>query len=392
MITLQKSTFLHSVDTKKALASFILASERLSMGPECARFESTFAQKQGRQFAVLVNSGSSANLILFQALRNLGRLAVGDAVGVSALTWATNIMPLLECGLRPVAVDCELDTLNVSPGTLKRAIEQTTLKALFLTNVLGFCDELEEIIQWCHERGILLLEDNCESLGSRMGNRLLGNAGVASTFSFFVGHHLSTIEGGMVCTDDEVLRDMLVMVRAHGWDRELSSDRQQELRVSHGIDDFFAKYTFYDLAYNVRPTEITGFLGNIQVQYWDELVTKRAQNFERFNASIQANNDCIPLRIEHMSLVSNFAMPVIGKTQELFVKYRDQFVSNQIEIRPIIAGDITRQPFYKKYVTPGRVCPNAGFLHQNGFYFANNPELTDEEVTFLCGQFFAQDI
>ena len=160
-------------------------------------------------------------------------------------------MPIIQLGLVPVAVDCELETLNVSPRTLA----PVDIKCLFLTNVLGFCDDLPGIADLCRLRGILLLEDNCESLGSRISGRLLGNYGLASTFSFFVGHHLSTIEGGMVCTDDDELGDGLIVTRAHGWDRDLPSHRRACLRQSHHVDDFFAEYTFHDLAYNARPTE-----------------------------------------------------------------------------------------------------------------------------------------
>lgn len=386
MIKLQKSAFYREAATRQALASFILSAQKFSMGEECEKFERTFAQKQGRKFAVLVNSGSSANSVLLQALVNLGRLKVQDAIGFSALTWATNIMPILQMGMRPIPVDCELTTLNVSPMTLGHALDATRLNALFLTHVLGFCDDIEKIMLMCRERGIILLEDTCESLGSRAYGRNLGAVGLASTFSFFVGHHLSTIEGGMICTDDEELRDMLVMVRAHGWDRQLPPARQRALRSAHGVDDFFALYTFYDVAYNMRPTEITGFLGNEQLAYLDEMTAKRAEHFRVFQSAVESNPDFIPLRVGHMETISNFAMPIVAKNEELTMKYRNRFLANGFEIRPIIAGDMTEQPFYKKYVHTTTRCPNAQIVHKNGFYFANNPELTADEVAFAAVQ------
>ena len=220
-------------------------------------------------------------------------------------------------------------------------------------------------------------------MGSRVNTKLLGNFGIASTFSFFVGHHLSTIEGGMVCTDDEELKDMLLMVRAHGWDRNLSAKKQMELRNKSDIDDFFAKYTFYNLAYNVRPTEINGFLGNEQIQYWDKIVSRRFYNFNKFQKEIEKNDDFLALDVNHMSIVSDFAMPVVCKSKKIFNKYKKRFEKDNVEIRPIIAGDMTQQPFFKKYISKEKKCENSYYIHQNGFYFPNNPELTKKEIELL---------
>jgi len=218
MIKLMKSSFFKEDDTKELLIEFIKKAETFSMGDQCRLFEEKFAEKQGRKHALFVSSGSMANLVLIQALLNLGHLKKGDRVGVSALTWATNIMPIIQLGLEPVILDCEIKTLNVSISILEKA---ENLRAVFLTNVLGFCDDITKITDYCSENNILLLEDNCESLGSRFAGKMLGNFGFASTFSSFVGHHFSTIEGGVVATDDTELHKMLMMVRAHGWDRNL---------------------------------------------------------------------------------------------------------------------------------------------------------------------------
>src|SRR3970282_1495633 len=172
---------------------------------------------------------------------------------------------------------------------------QPNMKAFFLTNTLGLSDDIGGIAKHCADNGIVFFEDNCEALGSVVGGRLLGNYGLASTFSFFVGHHLSAIEGGMVCVDDDDLCNHLTMARSHGWDRNLNSDSRNEIRKRFGINEFFAKYTFYDLGYNLRPTEINGFLGNNQIKYWDEIVNKRRQNFSRLHQAIEKNNELIPL-------------------------------------------------------------------------------------------------
>ncbi len=332
----------------------------------------------------MFNSGSSANLALIQSLMNLGRLKKGDTVGFSALTWPTNVMPLIQLGLKPVPIDVEINTLNISSHTVEPALtDNPGLKVLFVTNVLGLCGDLDRIAEQCAERGIILLEDNCESLGTVYQGKKLGNWSLASTFSFFVGHHMSTIEGGAVCTDDPALDRMLRLVRAHGWDRNLSDEAKSRIRQEHNIENsFFANFTFYTLGYNLRPTEITGFLGNQQLQYLDTIVNQRHQNFSQFQAATQDNPDLIPLHTEHIDLVSNFAMPVIGRSPQITQHYIETFRANNVEIRPIVGGSIPEQPFYKKLVGPALV-KNAQFINRHGFYFGNNPELTPAELTLL---------
>lgn len=377
-IGLVKSTFYKEPETKQALVEYIAGAKTLSMGEQVFRFEEAFARKQGRKFAVMVNSGSSANLVLLQALLNLGRLTKGDSVGFSALTWATNVMPIIQLGLTPVGIGCERDTLNISPRKLEPYISQ--IKCLFLTNVLGFSDDISTVREMCQKQGVLLLEDNCESLGSSVAGTLLGNFSLASTFSFFVGHHMSTIEGGMICTDDEELAHMLIMVRAHGWGRSLPEARRRELQSAFKTDDFYALYTFYDLAYNVRPTDIQGFLGLTQLPYWDEMVRIRESNFMAIKSAMDGNSDFLPLRTEHMDIISNFAVPVIARDTETFGRYKERFKEAGVEVRPVIAGNIVVQPFYKKYISECEECLTTSFVHKNGFYFGNNPELTPEEL------------
>jgi CDP-6-deoxy-D-xylo-4-hexulose-3-dehydrase len=382
MITLAKSSFYSEDATKRKLARFIMSAKKLSMGSETSRFERYFAEAQGCRHAVFVNSGSSANLALLQALLNIGRLRSGSRIGVSAVTWATNVMPIIELGMTPVVIDCALDTLNVSPETLTPLLKD--IDCLFLTNALGFADDLPRIVSLCKRAGVLLLEDNCESIGSRISETLLGNFGLASTFSFFVGHHLSTIEGGVIATDDGELYRALVMVRAHGWDRELPKREQRRLRNMFGVDDFFSRFTFYDLAYNIRPTDVQGFLGAEQLRYLPIIIEKRERNFLKLFPLINAHPDLMPLRVGHMQTVSNFAIPVVAKRKKEYEQLKKRFMKSRVEIRPIIAGNISKQPFFKKYVHGRKEYPNAEHIHKNGFYFPNNAELTDAELGTLA--------
>lgn len=384
MIKLVKSTFYQEAKTKAALIKFIKGARYLSFGEECKRFEANFSRYQERKYSVFFNSGSSANLAVIQALLNLGRIKKGDMVGFSALTWSTNVMPLMELGLKVLPIDVELGTLNVSSKKLADCLKKQPIKMLFLTNLLGFCDDIDEIAKICKQSKIILIEDNCESLGTVYRGKKLGNFGQASTFSFFVGHHLSTIEGGMICTDDEALANMLKIVRAHGWDRHLDKEEQANLKNRFKIESsFYDRYTFYDLGFNLRPTEIQGFLGNRQLYYAEEIIQKRNRNFLKIAAAIYQKSDkYYPVCFNHIDFISNFAVPVVCKSKNI----RDALIEKcegRVEIRPIVGGDMTQQPFFRKYAgelaTPSKN-PNADIIHQQGLYFGNNPELTTAEI------------
>lgn len=391
MIPLIKSTFHNEEKTKKELTKFILNARILSFASECKLFEENFSNWQNRKETVFVNSGSSANLAIIQSLLNLGRLQKGDEVGFSALTWSTNAMPLIQLGLKAVPIDVSLSTLNVTSKSLEEVIHKNKLKALFITNLLGFCDDIDKIQRVCKKNKIILIEDNCESLGTVYKGKKLGNYSLASTFSFYVGHHMSTIEGGAVCTDDTELATMLRLVRAHGWDRNLTELGQKEIRTKFKINsEFYSRYTFYDLGYNLRPTEINGFIGNRQLKYIDKVIVARESNFKAFSRIYENEERYYPIDTSHIELVSNFAVPIVCKSREI----RDELVkkcANKVEIRPIVAGDITRQPFYSKYMPKKYVndlkVSNAEIAHNQGLYFANNPELTKKEIALIISIF-----
>lgn len=384
MIKLIKSTFYKEKFTKERLSKFILSSDKLSIGDECGKFEKNFATYQDRKFCILVNSGSSANLALIQALLNLGKIKKGDSVGFSSLTWSTNVMPIIQLGLKAIPIDIELDTLNVSSKTLLNVIEKYPLKILFLTNLLGFCDDIDVITKVCSEKKIILIEDNCESLGTVYKGKKLGNFGFASTFSFYVGHHMSTIEGGAICTNNERLATMLQMVRAHGWDRNLTENRQIKIRTKFNVNStFYSRYTFYDLGFNLRTTEINGFIGNIQLKYIDEITKKRRDNFLKMAIPIYEQKDkYYPIRYDHIDFLSNFAVPVVCRSQ----KIRDTLVEkckDKVEIRPIVGGDMVMQPFFHKYMSKfANIFDNSNskLAHRNGLYFGNNPDLAEQEM------------
>ena len=354
------------------------------MGEQCFCFEAEFAKWQGRDKALFFNSGGSANLALIQALLNMGMLNRGDMVGFSAVTWSTNIMPLVQLGLHPIPVDCSISSLNISPNTLTDTLKDYPIKVLFLTNTLGFSDNIEEIASICKRKNILLLEDNCESLGSEFNGKKLGNFGLASTFSFFVSHHMPTIEGGMICTDNAELCAMLKMVRANGWNRNLDSNEQSLLPTTNSaIDEFDSKYTFYDLGFNLRPTELAAVIGRTQIKLLDASIEKRAKTYEIINKVMANNSELMTLKTYNLNKISNFAIPIVAKNNQLRRKYIEKLTKMEVEIRPLIAGNIQTQPFYTKYQLTKRVLPEADFIHGAGLYCGNHPDYSDSDIEYL---------
>jgi len=385
MIPLMKNAFINELQTRTALVEFVQKADKFSMGQQCAQFENEFARFQGAGEAVLFNSGGSANLAIFQSLKNIGLLQNGDKVGFSALTWSTNLMPIIQMGFEPVPVDCNPRTLNIMSCNLEKTLGETELKALFITNALGFAGDLHEIKRICDARGILLIEDNCEALGTELHGTKTGSFGFASSFSFFVAHHMSTIEGGMVCTDNEEFAEMLRIVRANGWDRNLTAVQQHKWRRKfHITSEFQAKYTFYDLGFNLRPTEITGFLGCYQLQFLEENIKKRQSTYMTLESVTKNNPDLITLDRSHLFMLSSFAFPVLCQTNQLRDTYAAQFSGAGVEIRPMIAGNIQKQPFYRKYVTKQHDLAGADMIHSCGFYCGDYPELTPAEIEILC--------
>lgn len=384
MIPLMKNAFLHENEARKALSEFVLNAPRLSMDVKCFEFEKEFSKYQECRHSILFNSGGSANLAMLQALKNLGKLRTGDKIGFSALTWSTNVMPIIQMGMVPVPVDVEPRTLNAMSYNLQECIQKEKIKGFFITNALGFSGDLALIKKMCIDNDIVFIEDNCESLGSELPTGKTGNFGMGSSFSFYVAHHISTIEGGMVCTNNDDFAEMLRIVRANGWDRNLNPEQQTSLRHKFHINsEFAAKYTFYDLGFNFRPTEITGFLGLFQLQFLKESIIKREKNYKLLEIKSKSNPDFIHLDYSHMSRLSNFGYPVVCKTHELREKYIHRFSEAGIETRPMIAGNIQEQPFYGKYVQPHLSLPGTEFIHNCGFYCGNYPELTSNDLQVI---------
>ena len=377
-ITLVKDTI--DKDDIDNLIEWLKTYPRLTKGDETVKFEEMWSKWIGCKYSVFVNSGSSANLIMLAALIELYNLR-NKYVVVPSLGWATDLAPVMQLGFKPVLVDIDPTNLAVDVKHLEYIFEIYKPSAMLLVSVLGLSPKMDEIVELCKKYGVMLLEDNCESQGTKYKDVKLGNFGLMSSFSTYFGHTMSTIEGGMVCTNDKAVYDMLKQLRSHGWDRDLDTERQQELRKEWGVDDFSALYTFYVPGFNVRSTDLQAVIGMGQLQKVDEMIAQRNKNFQLFKEKLSPYV-WFP-KEEEGSFTASFCIPVIAKSADMKNDIVKKLLENNVECRPLICGSMGTQPFYiKKY---GRVdLPNVKKIDECGLYIPNHPKLTEEEIGRMC--------
>lgn len=377
-ITLVKDTI--DKDDIDNLIEWLKTYPRLTQGPNVLKFEEMWSKWIGCKYSVFVNSGSSANLLMLAALLELYNLRNTNIV-VPSLGWATDLAPVMQLGFHPVLVDIDPTNLAVDVDHLEQIFKCYKPSAMLLVSVLGLSPRMNEIVELCKKHGVILLEDNCESQGTKYNGIKLGNFGLMSSFSTYFGHTMSTIEGGMVCTNNKVVYDMLKQLRSHGWDRDLDAERQKDLREQWRIDEFSALYTFYVPGFNVRATDLQAVIGMGQLQKVDEMISQRNKNFKIFKEKLSPYT-WFPQEVEG-SFTASFCIPVIAHTKE----EKEQIVKNlkekNVECRPLICGSMGTQPFYIKQY--GRVeLPNVTKVDECGLYIPNHPKLTEEEIERMC--------
>ena len=358
------------------LIEWLKNNPQLTKGPETIKFEKNWSTWNDTKYSTFVNSGSSANFIAYYALIVSGRMK-NKKVIVPAVSWATTVAPAIQLGLEPIMCDCNLDDLGLDVVHLKQLIQEHDPALVVTVNVLGFANNYETINKLCKDNKCLLLEDSCESIGTVYNGKKTGNFGDISTFSFYFGHHMSTIEGGMVCTNDLELHELIVALRSHGWDRDLSEETKNKLRKENNVSDFKALYTFYYPGFNFRATDLQAFIGNLQLNKIDEIVKKRKNNFDIYNKYIKK---AWILEKEKQSLVSNFAYPIITEEIDELVK---QLLNNGVETRPLICGSMGKQPFWIKFCGETNL-KNANHINKYGIYLPNNPNMSEEDIKYIA--------
>ena len=345
---------------------------RLTKGELTPRLEEKWSKWLGVKNTVFCNSGSSANLLMLWALVEAGRINRDCKIVVPSVAWATDLAPVIQLGMTPILCDSNLQDLSVDLDHLEIIFKETKPEVLLLVSVLGLVPDMKRIVKLCKEHNVILLEDTCESMGSKFNDKKLGSFGLMSSFSTYFGHHISTIEGGFVSTNDEELYEVLKSIRSHGWDRDSSTEYSQQLRDKWKTSDFDALYTFYHSGFNLRSTDLQAFIGLGQIDKLDKICEKRNNNFKIYQQELA---DISPI-IQEKGFISNFAYPVIHESRDAIVA---KLQEKNIEVRPMICGSMGTQPFYvKKY---GRKeLPNVSYIDKYGFYIPNHPDLTERDI------------
>lgn len=349
----------------------VVASNHFTMGASVAQFEKDFANKFGSRFAVMVNSGSSANLLAIAALcyKKENPLTAGDEVVVPSLSWATTYYPIHQYGMKLVFVDIELESLNLDVSELNAALSPRT-RAVLVPSILGNPARLIELQLFCKKHNLYLIEDNCESMGSKIDERFVGTFGICGTFSTFFSHHLSTMEGGMIVTDDEEVYHLLLSLRAHGWTRQLPSNNHLCMKSD---DSFYESFRFILPGYNVRPLEMSGAIGIEQLKKLDAFVKVRRKNANYFKQLFEDDPRFILQKEQGLSSWFGFSMIL---RRESGIQRKDiihKLHKEKVEVRPVVTGNFLKNDVihHLNHRIIGEHA-NSQYVHDLGFFVGNH--------------------
>jgi len=357
-----------------SLCSWLSTYPQLTKGKLTIQFEEEWSKWLGCKYSVFVNSGSSANLGMFYALKVAGKLK-NNKVVAPCVSWVTTVSPIMQLGLEVILCDTDRETLGLDVECLEKICKEHNPSCLILVHVLGIPNKMKEILEICDRYGVLLLEDSCESVGSLSDGTKTGNFGIMSSFSTYFGHHFSTIEGGLISTNSFELYEVLKSIRSHGWSRDLSVDTRESLKKKYNIDDFRNLYTFYYPGFNLRSTDLQAFIGLSQIKTIDKKNDQRYANYLRYTDRIV--NDY--WKLSYPQFISNFAYPIIHKNKH---RIAQRLIEAKIECRPLVCGSISKQPFY--YEQYGlKEFPFSDIVHDYGLYIPNNPDMTTNEIDYI---------
>jgi CDP-6-deoxy-D-xylo-4-hexulose-3-dehydrase len=361
------------------LSDWLRTNPRLTKGSLTVELEKKWSTKIGTKYTVYVNSGSSAILLTLASLLFSDRLK-NNKIVVPNLSWATDVSSPIILGMETLLVDCNMTDLSVDLDKLEDIFKKENPSCMILVSVLGLIPRMSEIVELCKQYDVILLEDVCESMGSKIGDRYLGTYGLASFYSLYYGHHLSTIEGGFICTDDDDLYNTMIAMRSHGWDRDLSDDVRSSWRKKHNFDDFSSLYKFYFPGFNVRSTDLQAFIGLEQIDKLDDYCAVRNANFHTYVSEVK--NTELHVKQEAGEFVSNFAFPVVSKDRDAIVR---RLQENDIEVRPLIAGAMSSNPFVERYCRFNEDdLSNSIKINALGFYVPNHQNLQESDIRTIC--------
>ena len=365
-----------------------MCSFRTSMAEKTLQFERQFAKYQNCVDAVMVNSGSSADLLLAMLLTNPLKpiLHVGDEILIPVVTWPTQIWSAMMAGLKVRLVDVNPTTLNIDIDDLERSITPKT-KALFLVHLMGNPCEMDRILALAKKHNLVILEDCCEAMGAKWEGKHVGNFGVGGAFSFFFSHHITTMEGGMVVVNGVDEAEQIKLLRAHGWTRNINSLKY----LSSQYQDIDPRYAFVNWGLNVRPTEVQAGFGICQLQKIDDFSEKRARLAGMFSSFIKKRDNLISMPHVHDKAVPSWlALPLMVRRDAPFTKQEitAHLESSGVETRPIVTGNVARHPvgqLFPEFKT--RDFPGADEIHERGFYIGLSPFHSEENMERLIEVF-----
>ena len=363
-----------------ALCDWLKSYPRLTKGQLTWQVEDDWAGFIGTEYAVFNNSGSSANLLMVAAAVQCGRIP-NKKIVVPSVGWVTTVAPAIQLGLTPIMCGADPDTYGLNLDQLEEICERERPDAVIFVQVLGVPHHKERILALKEKYGFCLLEDACAALGAAYADGdMVGTVGEMSTFSFYFGHQLSTIEGGMVNTDDKELYDMLLMLRSHGWAKDLDKETHEKMMAEHGIDDFHSPFTFFIPGYNLRSTDLQAFLGIRQVKKAKWAAKCRTENHRLYAEKLegvvefQRWGDNVPVSISFGALADS-----TEHRKEIVMR----LVEHGIETRIFSAGNLGRHPFWTN-LYPEFTDEVSDNIHSRGFFLPNYPELAEEEIEFIC--------
>ena len=375
-----------TISDRKVLSDFILSNKRLTNGKKVIEFENIWSKWLGTKRSVMVNSGTSGNYISIAIVKEL--LGIGEVI-VPPLGWVSDISSVTQLGMTPVFVDVSMDNLSITSENIKNAITDKT-KAIVLVHCLGFNAINEEIIKIAKEKNILLIEDCCEAHGATFNGQKVGTFGDISIFSFYFGHHITTVEGGMISTNNEKIYELSKLFRSHGMTREVSNETQEEYKNKY--PNLNPLFTFAVAGFNMRSTELNAVLGIEQMNRIDSNVEKRRHNFKLWLDNLDKNKFILEFDLEGNS---NFALPLIMKPNYVdrlpinddFSGVCDVLNLNGVEYRLGTSGggNQSLQPYLEKYEyrVVGELT-NVNYVHSNSLYIGNHTDLNDEQIINLC--------
>lgn len=354
---------------KKSLIDFISSTDRYTCGKKVKEFEDAWSKWLGCKYSLYVTSGSTANLLLMSAVKELYEIPDGSKVLVPACTWVTNVSPVFQLGLEPVFCDVDLERYSFDLDTLP----EEDIKIVFITHLLGLNSPVEALKK--KYPNAIFIEDICESHGVKAPNGMKrGSTSTGSTFSFYYGHHMTTIEGGIISTDNELLYELMKIKRSHGMARLLSPKYYDEAINKHpNIDPSFL---FLTDGFNFRNTELNAVLGLEQLKRLDQNIETRRRNFECFMKHLDPERFYVPYNDPGNS---SFALPFICKNKEDMPKLKTIFKELGVEYRPVVSGNLLLHPFLKKWKDTVKV-PNANIINDNGVYIGNSQFVNENMI------------